>query len=783
MKHLRSFLFIASLLNSIALVGQTPVQTIRGTVSDGSDERPLASASVVLLETQPPFGATTAANGSFFIENVPVGRYRLQASYLGYETLTLPEVLVEAGKELVLHIVLSEKSEALQEVIVKAPDRDNGAQPLSAHTMTVEEQFRFPTTYYDPARLAMTLPGVTGENDGTNIMSIRGNAPGALNWRLEGVDIVNPNHTANAGTFSDRPTVAGGGVNILSAQLLDASKFLTGAFAAEYGNSLGGIFDMRFRKGNDRQHEFVAQAGLIGLEAAAEGPLSKNKDTQAVNPSYLVNYRYSFTGLLTNLGVDFGDEEIYFQDLSFNLALPTRSAGQFTLFGMGGKSGTKFRSPGDSSLITEDKQRYNIDFLSNMGAAGITYVLPLGKKSVLRSVLALSALQHERTADLATGAEPMRQEQDEFEESKLAFRTSLSQKINAKNSVAVGVYLTRLTHDVLTFDSAFIEGSSEGLLTQPYFEWRSQLLPKLRLTAGLHGSFFSLNKDCSIEPRVAVGYQAGARNVFSFAYGLHSQVVQPALIGEPNRHGHLRNNDLDFSKSHHWVAGFRRIFGKALIFNAEAYYQQLFDVPVSADTSSKFSFINLVETPVPDRGRLEKNGKGRNYGLDVWLQKFLSERYYFLLAGSLYRSFYTPSDRRERPSRFDGRYLLNLTGGREFSKNKKNKVVLKGVNARLTWFGGYRATPIDVTRSTVLGKTVFVESEAFSLKQPDYLRFDLRFYLKWNRPERNSTFSLDLQNVANRRNTAYEYFDTVLGKVTVKKQLGLIPLMSYRMEF
>ncbi len=796
MKKLHPLLLSFFLLSNF-IAAQTPVQTLRGTITDAANTRPLTGATVILLETTPQIGTTTGESGTYRFEKLPVGRYRMQVSYVGYETVTLAEVLVEAGKEAVKDVQLQEQGETLQEVVVKAQPRNApGIQPLSVYTMTVEEQLRMPATFYDPARLAMLHPGVAGNNDGTNVISVRGNSPNAVKWWLEGVEIVNPNHTANAGTFSDRPTQSGGGVNILSAQLLGTSNFLAGAFPATYGNSLGGIFDMRLRPGNDQQHEFTAQAGFIGIDLAAEGPLGKRttNNEQQTTPSYLVNYRYSFTGLLTAMGADFGDEETAFQDLSFHISLPSAKAGHFSIFGVGGKSSTIFNAPADSVEITEDKQRFDIDFQSKMGAVGLTHVLPMGKKSVWRSVFALSALEHGRTADL--GANPpgkARVENDDFAESKLAFSSVFTHKINARQRLKAGLQASR---EYTSFRSFYeyktglfsLSGRIEGWLLQPFVDWEIHLLPKLDLTAGLRLSHFTYDAaNTSVEPRLALSFLPKNGQRLSLAYSLNSQVQQAQLYALPQ----LPKHGLDFMKSHHVVTGYRQELGKSMVFNAEAYFQYLFSVPALDLNGQTFSTLNLTDFSLPylagvfgtSERILTSDGKGRNYGLDLSLQKFILDRYYFLLAGSLYRSEYATGDGVWRRTRFDGGHTLNLTGGREFVKTKTGKVVTKGINARIAWIGGFRDTPIDETASEERGYTVYRQEEAFTLKQDDYFRIDLRLYLKWNKTGRNSMLFLDIQNVTSRKNPQYNYYDSVQGKVLTKEQLGLIPILSWRVEF
>jgi len=297
-------LLLAFFFFTNTLLAQSPLQTIRGNISDADSKQVLIGATISVLKSEPMIGTSSDEKGKFRIEQLPVGYYDLQVSLIGYETLILSQLLLESGKELVLDIELSEKTETLNEVVLIGK-RANSEKisPLSIKTLTQEEVLRFPGTFYDPSRLVMTFAGVASTDDQANNIAIRGNSPNGLSWRLEGVEIVNPNHLSNAGTFSDRPTQNGGGVNILSAQLLGTSHFLTGAFPSTYGNALSGVMDMKLRPGNNEKLEFTAQAGLIGFDLAAEGPLSKNS-----NASFLVNYRYSFIGLLTNLGVEVSDE-------------------------------------------------------------------------------------------------------------------------------------------------------------------------------------------------------------------------------------------------------------------------------------------------------------------------------------------------------------------------------------------------------------------------------------------------------------------------------------------
>ncbi|HFA52069.1 MAG TPA: TonB-dependent receptor [Bacteroidetes bacterium] len=820
------FIFFANIFFAAACWGQT--QTLRGTVSDQDSGQALAGATIILLKTGPANGTSTDSLGHFRLENVPVGRCGIKVSYVGYETVLIAGILVETGKEAIQNIILKEQPAALGEVEVRARGSHSVPHPLSNYQLKVEEQFRFPATYYDPARLAMSLPGMVGTDDQANNISVRGNPPASLRWRLEGVEIVNPNHLANAGTFSDRPTAAGGGVNILSAQLLDQSNFLTGAFPAGYGNALGGIMDMYFRKGNDERREFTLQAGLIGVEVAAEGsplPASPKRGGESLSQifgnnssftsphrnleeerspqifgdgstsspfgggregAYLINYRYSFVGILTAAGADFGGEEITFQDLAFHLDFPTKKGGEIGFFGMGGLSENIFGSPLEREKIKEDKDRFNIDFASKMGAVGMTFRQSLGGKMKLRVTAAYSGLEHERTADLvALVPSKTRWGEDKTVENKLAFAAKFFYKKNARKGWELGMQAMRersVVHVLFTDNSARTEldGKLSGWLLQPYVSRHSYLSPKLKLTAGLQWNYFGYKSEHSLlEPRFSLQFAPNEKQKFSLAYALLGQVQQPQIYLAAQ----LPNKGPGHTKSHHFVFAFRQIFKDGVWLEAEVYYQHLFDVPVSVRQGSTYSVLNGIDNFRLPAEMLAASGKGQNYGIDFFYERPILKNSFYRLGASLYRSLYTAQDGAERPTRFDGRYLVTNTFGREKVKKKKHKTVVRGGSLHIVWQGGLRQTPIDRMASAQAGRTVYFEGRANEMKLKKYFRADGRIYWKWNKPKHSSTLSIDIQNLSGTKNEAYLYFDVFLQQVRAKKQLGLIPLVSYRLEF
>jgi hypothetical protein len=775
-------LSLLTLFIYVNLVAQT-TQTIRGRIIDTNNEKPLTGANVVLKNIAK--GTQTDDNGYFRLEKVPVGRYQLEISSVGFETQTLSEILVESGKEVILEIRLQESTKQLGEAIVKAPSNNLTGALTSIHSITTEQIFRYPGTYLDPARLATAYAGVANSNDQANGMVIRGNSPNSMQWRLEGVEIVNPNHLSNAGTFSDRITQNAGGVNILSAQLLGNMNFLTGAFPAEYGNALSGVMDMRLRKGNNQRHEFTAQAGLIGLDIAAEGPLSNTKK----NGSYLVNYRYSFTGLLGLLGVTFGGEDITFQDLSFNISLPAKKAGVFTVFGMAGLSSNYFAGKRDTTQWEVQKDGFDINYTNKMGALGVTHTTNIGNKLLWRTTLVGSGLESVRKGYILSKSTFQRYlaQTDSVSKGRISLTSSLSYKVNTRNLLKIGAFITHQSDAIYSVASdKSAKGEGKGLVIQPYINWQFTPVSKLTANIGLHYLNYTVSQSQSVEPRLSLGYQLTNNQSMSFAYGLHSQLQLPQVyFAYSTLLQNIPNVSLDFTKAHHYVLSHQYYFKRGSFLKTELYYQKIFNVPVITTSplatqrvDPGFSTLNLVEDFIDEP--LQNKGTGQNYGIEITYQQYLTNGFYVLVNGSYYNSTYVGGDGVKRNTRYNGKHIFNLTTGKEWEYSKNRTI---GSSIRIIWLGGFYETPIDEKASQQAGQAVYKVTEAFTVKQPDYFRPDFRIYLKKSKQRYSSTLALDIQNIASYKNTAYSYYDILQKKVVKQYQLGLVPILSYRWEF
>jgi len=787
------FVFFAFVLTTFGQEETLISQTIRGQIIDKNDNTNLIGATVSLIGKQETNNTISNDNGEFRFEEIQVGRYQLKVSYVGYQSVLLKEILVESGKEVIKIIALQSGTELNEIEVVAGREAIN---KLGTRTITVEQTQRYAATFYDRARLANSFAGIINNNDQANHLVVRGNSPNATVWWLEGVEIVNPNHTANAGTVTDNPTQNGGGVNILSGQLLDDSYFMKGSYPTQYGNALGGILDMRLRNGNNEKREYTAQIGLIGIDLAAEGPIQKGKS------SYLINYRYSTLGLLNQLGVELGDEAIAFQDLSFNLNFPTEKLGTFSFFGVGGKSSNIFVPQLDTSIWEFDKDRQSIEFKSQMGALGFSHLLPIKNIGIWKTTFVASTVNSTRNALITNYYNT------EFflrpfqfataEESKNSINSNIDLKLSDKIRLKTGLVATELTQNYrfsiyhqIDSSEILINTLENNWLIRPFSDLEYNPNEKLQFNLGLAYSYYSMNKTDAIEPRLSINYQINKNQKLAFAYRLQSQLQSPLIyhssrifpenLNTENNASNY-NRDLEMTKAHQFALNYDFNISKNWSAQTELYYQSLFDVPIINNPNNTFSALNVFDEVVQDT--LENLGTGRNYGLEITVQKLMSNGYYALLTQSLYESKYSGIDGIVRDTRFNGNFATAITSGKEFQwLSKKGKEKIIGLNMKLLYFGGLRTQTIDIEQSKLQNTTVYNNELAFENSLPNFFKIDFRIYYKRNYKKYTSTLALDIQNLTNQKNPSFEYFDVSQQAIVQRFQLGIIPILVYRIAF
>jgi len=483
------------------------------------------------------------------------------------------------------------------------------------------------------------------------------------------------------------------------------------------------------------------------------------------------------------LGINLvGDAVPEFQDLTFKVQVPTKKAGMFSLFGIGG-----------ISKVHEKDDSFRNDFKTDMATVGLNNTYFINKKTFIRSHIAYTGSKNNwiyKKPDESNYYNTQANEDFIYQTTKVS--VNLNRKFNARNMLKAGVTYNYLRYDLFSehYDEQLnkliteIDQTGTTAMLQSYVNWKHRFNDKLTLVSGIHSMYFFLNNNYTIEPRLGLKWQFNPSQAINFGFGIHSkmeslstyfvqQIQMDGLAFQPNR-------NLDFTKAQHYIVGYENMLSENLFLKVEIYCQYLFNVPIEDSDTSTFSVINYGHG-YSDR-KLVNTGTGRNIGMELTLEKHFAQNYFFLITISLFDSRYKAPNATVRNTRYNGNYILNVLGGKNFVLGNTRKRIL-GLSLRGSWAGGQRSTPIDITQSEMEGYTVRKEQDAFTEQWDDYLRIDFKISLTRNRKKATHTIELDIQNITNTLNIIGDYYDTDAGQIETFTQMGIVPVFNYRVEF
>jgi hypothetical protein len=760
---------------------QTLTQTVKGHVFDKTTQEPLVGATIVLLNSNPLVGTITNLDGDFFLENVPIGRQSIKISIIGYESYFANQILISSGKQVVLNIGLLEQATELNEVVI-SPKRNkekpiNTMATVSSRQFTVEETQRYAGGLNDPARLVSSFAGVATPSISSNGISVRGNSPSGLLWRIEDVEVPSPNHFANL-------TIAGAGLlTVLSNQMMGNSDFYTGAFPAEYGNATSGVFDINLRTGNTDEREYTIQAGLLGLDFATEGPFKKGKKA-----SYLFNYRYSTLALIGSFLPD--DSGILkYQDLSYKINLPTKKAGTFSLWGIGAFDGIDMDAlePDEWEAITDSD---NSQTSLYMFATGINHKTSLSTNTHLKTAFSVTGngMTHKEQR-LDDDLQPQPQSDAFKNDYRITLQSNMTHYFGEKHTNRTGFYVSHLGYDLDIKEATLTGGNLENLvkengqsdLFQFYSQSKIKLSKQLLLNAGFHTQYFKLNNDFSLEPRIALKYQLNEKQSLALAYGLHSR-IESLPIYFVNDAGNQPNKNLKLMKSNHLVLSYNSMLTDNLKLSIEPYYQRLTNVPVSPD--SYISTLNIQNSLFFD-DVLVSDGTGRNLGIDLSIERYLNDGLYWMFSASVFDSKYTAKDGIERNTRFNKNYVINALIGQEWQMGR-HKNNLLSANLRLNYLGGNRVEAIDEQSSLNQQDIIYGETNgkrSFVDQYPGTPITSFTISYRKNKPKYSSVWSLQVLNSAQAEEFEKDFYNLKTNMIDSKFSKTVVPNLSYKIEF
>lgn len=742
-------------------------QNVRGTIKESFTERVIEGVIVKLLVDNSTYKQTVSdAKGNFIFTDVQIGFYDILYTHISYKSFIQPSITVTVSKETVLNTVMESRAKELEEVEVNF-DKERGIPNnemanSSVFSIHPNDARRLAGGLDDPIRVTGTLPGVTAAtNFSANFVSIRGNSPRSLKYQMEGVELPNPTHFARIGS-------SGGTFTIFSMQLMDKSDFYTGAFSAQFGDALGGVFDVKFKKGNSKQHEMTFQIGSLGVEFGSEGPLSKKN-----NSSYVLNYRYATVGL-ARIG---NPSQPTYQDLAFNIDIPlAKSKGKLQFFAIAGTSDRTRSALKDSSEWKESLDRTTLYLASTTATMGGVYKKYIGSKSVLKATVVGSYSKQSDNKDyVQNDFSIINQKINEYTSTPITGALSFKHKFGIKHSNITGLSYNTTGHNWKAEKYSFnqnkqivlMDGTGRSDILKAYTQSKFSLTEKFNILAGVHFLKYNVTNQQTVEPRLSLNYQLNSKHSLSLSSGMHSQVENYAtyLYEETDLNGDVinPNKNLGLSKAIHYILGYRgKVFTNHRL-RIEAYFQQLYDVPVDSLT---FSTINIEE--LSDLRTLTNSGTGQNYGVDVGFERYTDNGLYYIFNSSVWRSLYKAGDGVQRSSAFDNNYNLRFIVGKEYklraSKNKKgiDRYRAFSWNGSLNILGGQTYTPLDFANSKIEQETIYDESLAYTEKGKTLLFLDFNFSYTINKKKRKTVWAIQVKNLLNNGNALYREYDTVL---------------------
>ena len=535
MKRLLSLLLFCNITISFLLA--QPVHQVKGTVIDKSSRQPLEFINVMIVGLNK--GGVTNAEGKFSIGQVPPGIYRLQASAIGYKTVTTPEYILST-RDLHIQIEMEENQTELEGVTVTAsPFRRDIESPVSLRIIGLQEIEKSPGANRDISRIVQSYPGVAFSPIGyRNDLIVRGGSPSENRFYLDGVEIPNINHFSTQGA-------SGGPVGILNADLIREVNFYTGAFPTDKGNALSSVLDFKLRDGDMERNSLKATLGASEVSLASNGHLGKKT-------SYLVSVRQSYLQFLFDmLGLPFLPT---FTDAQFKLKTRFDARNELTVLGLGGIDKMKLNTKAD-----DEDNEYILSYLPKIQqetfTLGAVYRHYAGAH--VQSVVASHSYLNNRNTKY--------QQNDESDPEHLMLRlrsTEQNTQLRLENSssfrnwkVTVGTSLDYSQYSNTTFQKIYTDRAQTfdyhtylGIMRWGLFGTVNYTSIDERFTASLGlradaNNYSAAMKDLSdqLSPRLSLSYQLTEHWSLSGNAGLYYQLPPYTALGFKNNNGLYAN--------------------------------------------------------------------------------------------------------------------------------------------------------------------------------------------------------------------------------------------------
>lgn len=742
MKRLLSLLLFCNITISFLLA--QPVHQVKGTVIDKSSRQPLEFINVMIVGLNK--GGVTNAEGKFSIGQVPPGIYRLQASAIGYKTVTTPEYILST-RDLHIQIEMEENQTELEGVTVTAsPFRRDIESPVSLRIIGLQEIEKSPGANRDISRIVQSYPGVSFSPIGyRNDLIVRGGSPSENRFYLDGVEIPNINHFSTQGA-------SGGPVGILNADLIREVNFYTGAFPTDKGNALSSVLDFKLRDGDMERNSLKATLGASEVSLASNGHLGKKT-------SYLVSVRQSYLQFLFDmLGLPFLPT---FTDAQFKLKTRFDARNELTVLGLGGIDKMKLNTKAD-----DEDNEYILSYLPKIQqetfTLGAVYRHYAGAH--VQSVVASHSYLNNRNTKY--------QQNDESDPEHLMLRlrsTEQNTQLRLENSssfrnwkVTVGTSLDYSQYSNTTFQKVYTDRAQTfdyhtylGIMRWGLFGTINYTSIDERFTASLGlradaNNYSAAMKDLSdqLSPRLSLSYQLTEHWSLSGNAGLYYQLPPYTALGFKNNNGLYANKyALRYMQVSQGSVGLNWRKGDTFEVSVEGFYKDYDKIPLSVADGIPLT-CKGNDYGVIGNELLTSTAQGRSYGAELLLKWLIAKKLNLASSFTLFKSEYrTDKESEYIASAWDNRFIFNLRGTYNLPRHWS-------VGMKVSCIGGAPYTPYDADKSSLVtawnaqGKPYYDYTRYNEERLPAFTQVDIRidktFYLK----RCMLGFYIDLQNIA-----------------------------------
>ncbi len=742
-----------------------PVGTLKGTMIDRQTKEPLAGANVILIDTR--LGAATDLKGNFTIQNIPVGAYSIQFSYIGYETITKTDIIIKSNRTTFIESDLGQSTMQTETIEVNAGYFVKmEEQPVSLTNFSREEIRRAPGSAGDVSRILMSLPSIAKVNDQSNSLVVRGGSPVENSFYIDNIEIPNINHFPTQGS-------SGGPIGILNVEFIKDVDFYAGGFSPMYGDKLSSIMNIRFREGNRERFNGQLDLNWAGFGGVFEGPVF---DQQG---SWLFSARRSYLEWVIKM-FDVGTSVApSYGDIQGKLVYDLSDQHRITVLGIladSHSSSTKQVADENAMIAYGDQDIYEF-------AAGLNWRALWSKLGYSNTSLSFTSASYKENFSETSTQMPLLK--NNSLEQTITLRNTNHLHLNDFHSVQVGFEIKQITSDYDNFYAETLDPAgnivpalklTDKISTEKYGLFLNYIInpvEKLRLNLGIRGDLFSYNNKSVMAPRFSAAYKLNDRTTISGSAGLFYQNLPLLLLAQRQN-----NRQLKTMQATHYILGVNHLISENTRLTVEVYKKDYKNFPLDSAQPGFFIIDELYYNHgfFTYHENLNDNGKAFTQGVELTIQKRLAKDFYGLLSASYFQSRYSDSNGLWKNRVYDNRVVLSVEGG--YKPNNEWEFSMRWIYA-----GGPPYTPYDQKASREINRGILDDTQINNERYPDYhslnVRFDKRFHFTYS----NLIVYLSIWNVYNQKNVASYYWNDSENKQDVIYQWGLLPIFGLEYEF